>query len=174
MQPGALVRSRGFCPAESFVCSGYPVFDRRGAHPARSLAACFTLPTLRQHRALGSLMPKTVETARQRFPTRPISLSFSSWRLIANNSLLPPLSIRYAIATRALLEPSGTLKLRRRAKHHSKNPRFYRLAYRKKLWPSVLKRSAPSCTDIWSVYIGRQPCAKVPTQVRSPAPDPSP
>ena len=49
--------------------------------------------------------------APHRFPT-----SVSSCQLIANNSLLPPLSIRNSIATRALPEASSTLKLRRRAK----------------------------------------------------------
>jgi hypothetical protein len=53
--------------------------------------------------------------AGHRFPTHSISPPVPSCRLIVNNSLLPPLSLRYSIATRAL-EASSTLKLRRRAK----------------------------------------------------------
>ena len=43
--------------------------------------------------------------APNRFLSRQISPSVSSCRLIANNSLLPPLSIRNSIATRALPRP---------------------------------------------------------------------
>jgi hypothetical protein len=48
-----------------------PAFDRRGAHPAWSLAACFTLPALRQRCALGSLIPNTVESAPRLTDFRP-------------------------------------------------------------------------------------------------------
>jgi MFS family permease len=46
----------------SFVCSGYPAFDRRGAHPARSLAACLTPPALNQRSTFDELK-KTTQSA---------------------------------------------------------------------------------------------------------------
>jgi hypothetical protein len=56
------------------------------------------------------------QDGRERAAPRWISASVSSCRLIANNSLPPPLSLRNSIATRALPEASSPLKLRRRAK----------------------------------------------------------
>ena len=69
MRLGGLIRSTGFCLSESFVCSVYPAFNRRGAHPAWSLAACFSPGTPEALRAWIAL-PKAVESTRHRFPTR--------------------------------------------------------------------------------------------------------
>src|SRR5215470_16782165 len=107
MQRGRLIRSRGFCPAESFVCSGYPAFDRRGAHPAWSLAACFNPPALRQRCALGSLLPKTVERAPRVTDFRPAR--FHRRFHLADELLMIRYCRHYLFAIRLLLDASSTL-----------------------------------------------------------------
>jgi hypothetical protein len=52
MQLGGLIRSRGFCPSESFVCSQYPAFDRRGAERAGGGKVVFNPSARRAARAL--------------------------------------------------------------------------------------------------------------------------
>jgi hypothetical protein len=98
MQLDGLIRSRGFCPSKSIVCSAYPAFGRRGAHPAWSLAACFTLPVLRHRYAHGSLMPKTV-AARIYDP-----LDFTVGFHLADELLMICYRRRYLFAIRLLLE----------------------------------------------------------------------
>jgi hypothetical protein len=62
-------------------------------------------------------MPKNIERARHpAFRSARFHRRFHLARSIANNSLLPPLSIRNSIATRALHEATSTLELRRFAK----------------------------------------------------------
>ena len=170
MQLDALIRSTGFCPAESFVCSAYPAFDRRGAHPAWSRAACFTSPALQQRCALGSLMPTTVERAPREFRPARFSPSASTCRLIANNSLPPPLSIRNSIATR---DAQHTKFATPRAIIAPESLDLTDAVYRKKGRLLVAKFGAFMHQYLVSLC-WLTTLTNAPTPIRSPAPDPSP
>jgi hypothetical protein len=64
MELGGLIRSRGFCPSESFVCSAYPAFDRRGAEPAlKSWACVIAEPSLRGRLTRGNRRVARLRTA---------------------------------------------------------------------------------------------------------------
>ncbi len=71
-----------FCPAESFVGSASPGFDRRGAHRAWNLATCFNLPLSGRRCAPGSLMPKTTESAPGASGAQPASGAARAWSLV--------------------------------------------------------------------------------------------
>ena len=58
MQWGGLIRSTGFCRSGLFVCSAYNAFGHRGAHPAWSLYAWFTIPAVTSSWASFALSPR--------------------------------------------------------------------------------------------------------------------
>jgi hypothetical protein len=73
--------------------------------------------------------------------------------LIANNSLLPPLSIRYSIATRALPESLQHTKIETlREIIVPKSLDFTDPVYKKTPTSGLISRAA-SCTNIWSVFM---------------------
>ena len=171
MQRGGLIRSTGFGPAESFVGSVSPSFDRRGAHPAWSLAACFTLPGAPAAPArLPRSCPNLTRVRRAAFRPARFSPSVSSCRLIANDSLLPRLSIRNSIATR---DAQHTKFATPRAIIAPESLDLTDAVYRKKVRLLVAKFGAFMHQYLVSLY-WLTTRTNAPTPIRSRVPDPSP